>query len=72
MLPNQQINSLREKNSILGVMLSHGEEESIKSDKKAEMNPHSFSSNKILMCRVLSSLKSDAGEDIIRVLASIN
>lgn len=53
-------------------MLSHEEEKSIKSGKKAEMNPHSFSSNIILMCRVLSSLKSDAGEDIIRVLSSIS
>lgn len=53
-------------------MLSHEKEKSIKSSKKAEMNPHSFSSNIILMCRVLSSLKPDAGEGIIRVLASIN
>lgn len=53
-------------------MLSHKEEKSIKSGKKAEMNPHSFSSKIILMCRVLGSLKSGVGEDIIRVLASIN
>lgn len=59
-----------EKNSILWVKLSHEEEKSIKSGKKAEMNPHS--SNIIVMCRVLSSLKSDAGEDNIRVRASIN
>lgn len=36
------------------------------------MNLHSFSSDIILIRRVLGSLKSDAGEDIIRVLASIN
>lgn len=53
-------------------MLSHEEEKDIQSGKKAEMNPHSFSSNIILMCRLLGSLKSDAGEGIIRVLASIS
>lgn len=50
----------------------HEEEKNIKSDKKAEMNLHSFSSNIILMCRVLSSLKPHAEEDIIRALASVN
>lgn len=61
-----------EKNSILVVKLLHEEEKSINSGKKAEMNLHSFSSNIIVICRVLSSLKSDAGEGIISVLASIN
>lgn len=55
----------------LGATPSHGEEKSVKSVKMAETNLPSFSSNTILMHGVLSSLKSDAEEDIFRALASI-
>lgn len=73
MLASQQAYSLREKNNILGAILSHEEEKITKLDKKAEMYAHfSFSSKIILMCRLLGSLKSGAGADTTRVLVSVN